>query len=204
MTRKIRYAFIAAALFLGLSGLAGWLYYRIFRDGLGPTGHWDDEGGLSEPSAANPENELTYAQLPISMTRFHIREFDSPDQPGSGNAMKIRFLQMLDAARAQAGMPFRVNSGYRTPEHNAAVGGVPDSAHTRGWAADIAARTLEQKIRIVRAARAVGFNRFGIYETFVHLDCDPLKRPDVAWNGKGYAVARGGDFSSFSFDPFRV
>ncbi|MBK8965073.1 MAG: peptidase M15 [Lewinellaceae bacterium] len=138
------------------------------------------------------------------MSHFDIREFDSPDQPGSGVYMKIKFLEMLDAAREQAGIPFRVNSGYRTPTHNAAVGGVPDSAHTRGWAADIAARTLEQKMRIVRAARTVGFNRFGIYDTFVHLDCDPGKRADVAWNGKGYALARGGDFSGWGFDPFSV
>ena len=81
---------------------------------------------------------------------------------------------------------------------------VPDSAHTRGWAADIAARTLEQKIRIVRAARTIGFNRFGIYDSFIHLDCDPGKRGDAAWNGKLNAVGKGGDFSSFLFDPFAV
>ncbi|MBK8965181.1 MAG: peptidase M15 [Lewinellaceae bacterium] len=137
------------------------------------------------------------------MSHFDINEFDSPDQPGSGVYMKIKFLEMLDAAREQAGIPFRVNSGYRTPKHNAAVGGVPIRA-ARGWAADIGARTLEQKIRIVRAARSVGFNRFGIYDTFVHLDCDPGKRGDVAWNGKMNAVEKGGSFSMFPFDPFTV
>ncbi|MCK6695473.1 MAG: D-Ala-D-Ala carboxypeptidase family metallohydrolase, partial [Thermoanaerobaculia bacterium] len=176
---------LAVSLFLGLSGLTWLLYRRYFRDGIGPTGQWDDEGGTTEQPHTVAGSELNYEQSPIIMSHFNIGEFDSSDQLGSG-------------------VPFRVNSGYRTPEHNAAVGGVPDSAHTRGWAADIAARTLEQKIRIVRAARSVGFNRFGIYDTFVHLDCDPGKQEDVAWNGKGYAVRKGGDFSSFPFDPFTV
>ena len=204
MTHKTKYALLATSLFLGLTGLIWWLYQRYFRDGLGPTGQWDDEGGTTEQPHTVAGSELNYEQSPIIMSHFDIREFDSPDQPGSGVYMKIKFLEMLDAAREQAGIPLRVNSGYRTPEHNAAVGGVPDSAHTRGWAADIAAGTLEQKIRIVRAARSVGFNRFGIYDTFVHLDCDPGKWGDVAWNGKGYAVSKGGYFSSFPFDPFRI
>ena len=204
MTPKTTYALLATSIFLGLSGLTWWLYRRFFRDGLGPTGKWYDEGGTTDQPHTVAGSERSYEQSPIIMSHFDIQEFDSSDQLGSGVYMKIKFLKMLDAAREQAGIPFRVNSGYRTPEHNTAVGGVPDSAHTRGWAADIAARTLEQKIRIVRAARSVGFNRFGIYDTFIHLDCDPGKRGDVAWNGKGYAVGRGGDFSGWGFDPFAV
>ncbi len=204
MTPKAKYALVAIALFLCLTGLSWWLYRRFLRDGIGPTGQWDDEGGTPEQPHTVVGAERTYEQSPLLMRHFDIREFDSPDQPGSGVRMKIKFLQLLDAARDEAGIPFRVNSGYRTIEHNAAVGGVPDSAHTRGWAADIAARTLEQKIRIVRAARSVGFNRFGIYDTFVHLDCDPSKKPDMAWNGEGYAVEKGGSFKGFPFDPFVV
>ncbi len=195
---------MAVSLFLGLTGLSWWLYRRFFRDGIGPTGQWDDEGGTTEQPHTVAGSELNYEQSPIIMSHFDIREFDSSDQPGSGVRMKVKFLEMLDAAREQAGIPFWVNSGYRTPEHNAAVGGVPDSAHTRGWAADIATRTLEQKIRIVRAARNVGFNRFGIYDTFIHLDCDPGKRRNVAWNGKGYTVGKRGDSSGWGFDPFAV
>ncbi|MBK8968603.1 MAG: peptidase M15 [Lewinellaceae bacterium] len=140
----------------------------------------------------------------MQLRHFDVSEFDSKDLPGSGVNMKIKFLKMLDAAREEAGIPFRVNSGYRTAARNAAVGGVSNSAHLSGWAADIAAGTLEQKIRIVRAARGAGFNRFGIYSGFIHLDCDPGKSPNVAWNGTVAGVFRGGDFSSFPFDPFTV
>lgn len=193
---------LASLLFLGLSGFTWWLYRRFLRDGIGPSGHWDDDGGATGDPKLN-DMEPTFAQAPFSMRYFNITEFDSADLPGSGVSMKAQFLQMLDAARDQAGIPFLVNSGYRTLEHNAAVGGVPDSSHTRGWAADIAARTLDQKMRIVRAARAAGFNRFGIYDTFIHLDCDPAKQPNVAWN-KRSAVTQGGDFRDFIFDPFKI
>jgi hypothetical protein len=47
------------------------------------------------------------------------------------------FVQrVLAAARAAGATRINVISGYRSPEHNAAVGGVPRSNHTRGLAMD--------------------------------------------------------------------
>ncbi len=204
MTLSTKNLLFAALLFLGLSGLSWWLYRHFFRDGLGPTGNWDDEGGSTAQVNPGAESEIAYAQVQYQMRHFKISEFDSPDLPGSGINMKLKFLQMLDESRERAGIRFDLGSGYRTIAHNSSVGGVKDSAHTRGWAADISARTLEQKIKIVRAARSVGFNRFGIYDTFIHLDCDPAKSANVAWNKKLSAVGRGGDFSVFLFDPFVI
>ena len=48
MTPKTKYALLAVSLFVGLIGLSWLLYRRFFRDGLGPTGQWDDEGGTTE------------------------------------------------------------------------------------------------------------------------------------------------------------
>lgn len=45
--------------------------------------------------------------------------------------------EVLDPARQRLGGPVLVNSGYRCPKHNAEVGGVPNSQHMRGEAADI-------------------------------------------------------------------
>ncbi len=45
-------------------------------------------------------------------------------------------VQFLEPIRARFG-PIRVNSGYRSPGVNAAVGGAPTSAHQFGCAADI-------------------------------------------------------------------
>jgi hypothetical protein len=57
------------------------------------------------------------------MKYFSYAEFDSPDFPDSGNNMDKHFLRLLDNARQIAGIPFKINSGFRTPKHNEKVGG---------------------------------------------------------------------------------
>jgi hypothetical protein len=47
-----------------------------------------------------------------------------------------RLADALEQVRALTGQPLRINSGYRCPELNAAVGGSPNSYHMRGLAAD--------------------------------------------------------------------
>ena len=48
-----------------------------------------------------------------------------------------RLIELLEQLRAMAGAPVQVNCGYRCPKHNAEVGGVEDSQHVLGTAADI-------------------------------------------------------------------
>ena len=122
-----------------------------------------------------------YREHPVLLAHFRIAEFDSPDQPGSGELMRSLTLALIDQARAQAGRPFRINSGYRTPAHNRKVGGVGDSAHTGGWAVDIHAMTDAEKKAICKALFDVGFRRFGIGKTFVHVDNDPGKKTPAVW-----------------------
>jgi len=113
---------------------------------------------------------------------FRIQEFDSPDQPGSGRRMCGDFLFMLDEARDIAQTPFRITSGVRSTAHNMAVKGSMNSSHLRGKAADIACTTSAERFRIVAALIAVGFNRIGIGETFIHVDNDDeIKTPGVVW-----------------------
>ena len=45
--------------------------------------------------------------------------------------------QVLEPLRERFGEPIYISSGYRCPQLNRAVGGVPNSQHTRGEAADI-------------------------------------------------------------------
>ena len=116
------------------------------------------------------------------MKWFNYAEFDSPDKPGSGEVhMDADFLQMLDRARGLAGVPFKINSGYRTAAHNKKVGGVRASAHTLGLAADIHCTDTRNRCHIVSALMEAGFNRIGISATFIHVDNDPSKPEDVIW-----------------------
>ena len=48
---------------------------------------------------------------------------------------------VLDPAREKLGMPIKVTSGYRCPLKNKAVGGVENSQHLKGEAADISVKS---------------------------------------------------------------
>jgi uncharacterized protein YcbK (DUF882 family) len=116
-----------------------------------------------------------------SMKYFSFEEFDSPDKPGSGSLMDDNILMMLDDVREKFGKPIRINSGYRTIEHNAKVGGVSTSSHTKGLAADISCKNSEDRYKLVALLLETGFNRIGIASTFIHIDIDPDKSPSVIW-----------------------
>lgn len=109
------------------------------------------------------------------------KEFDSPDAPGSGELMDLKFVQALDSVRSLCGFPFIVDSGYRTPAHNTAVGGEKNSAHLEGKAADIRVTDSRSRYLIVLNAIKAGINRIGIAETFVHLDGSRLLDQNVIW-----------------------
>lgn len=115
------------------------------------------------------------------MKYFTYKEFDSPDAPGSGSNMRPSTLEKLDKAREIAGIPFRINSGYRTVAHNRKVGGKRNSSHRKGYATDISATNDVYRWRIVEALIKVGFNRIGIARTFIHADDDPSKSQGVIW-----------------------
>lgn len=117
----------------------------------------------------------------MNLRFFRLEEFDSPDAPGSGENMQRSTLIRLENARRIAGIPFKINSGFRTVKHNRKVGGKPDSAHTKGHAADISAISGQVKFKIVKACMEAGFKRIGIYRTFIHVDDDPSLPQDTIW-----------------------
>jgi len=115
---------------------------------------------------------------------FHPSEFDSPDAPGSGElGMEKDFVQVLDTLRSYCGFPFTITSGFRSLSHNKEVGGVENSAHTNGYAADIAIRSSSQRFAVLSAVFEVGpgIYRIGIANTFIHLDMDPSLPKSVLW-----------------------
>lgn len=95
--------------------------------------------------------------------------------------MNEEFLQRLDEAREYAGIPFIINSAWRSEEDNKRVGGKPNSSHLKGLAVDIKATNSRQRGLILDALRSVGFSRIGIAKTFIHVDLDFDKDQDVTW-----------------------
>ena len=61
--------------------------------------------------------------------------------------------QVLDPLREWYGKPIYVNSGYRCPELNKVVGGVENSYHVSGCAADIDARSYEENKKLFEYIR---------------------------------------------------
>ena len=106
---------------------------------------------------------------------------------GGADRMASDLLARLDEARAMAGIPFVISSGYRCPAHNKAVGGVADSAHTRGYAADIRCTDSHTRFAVLRAVLDAGFRRVELAPTWIHVDCDPDKARDVAFYQRGSA-----------------
>ncbi len=84
------------------------------------------------------------------------------------DALKSLVDNVLQPLRDIAGVPLRINSGYRCGELNAAVGGVPTSQHVKGEAADVA---FPKPIELARMAadNHLPFDQMIIYPTFVHF-----------------------------------
>ena len=82
---------------------------------------------------------------------------------------------VLDPAREKLGMPIKVNSGYRCPLKNKAVGGVENSQHLKGEAADISLPLTAYGLKdgLMKLARIIKeqgkFDQLIIYPTFLHV-----------------------------------
>lgn len=112
---------------------------------------------------------------------FRSFEFDCPKEKGSGELMDETFIAMLTEARAKANIPFKINSGFRTPKHNKKVGGKSNSSHLYGLACDIHCSDSRSRFIVLTALIDAGFNRIGVGNTFIHCDIDINKPTNVIW-----------------------
>lgn len=113
---------------------------------------------------------------------FTLEEFRCPCCSGIKDSLQFRaFVSHLQEARQNAGVPFLITSGYRCPKHNKEVGGINESAHTKGVAADIHAASSSTKFAIIKGLLSAGFRRIGISKTFIHADMDVDKPQNMIW-----------------------
>jgi zinc D-Ala-D-Ala carboxypeptidase len=75
----------------------------------------------------------------------------------------------LQTIRDHVGKPIRVNSAFRSPAHNKAIGGASNSLHTLGLAADIVIDGMTP-IEVASLASDMGLGGIKAYPTFTHID----------------------------------
>jgi putative chitinase len=119
-----------------------------------------------------------------------------PNDPTPEHLEHLKHLaECMETVRALFDKPIEITSGYRNPQINAAVGGVPNSAHALGHAADFHVHGL---IDLDAAKRirdsALKFDQL-IFEKnrCVHISFDPQLRQQVLRQpgGPGSPVHKG-------------
>jgi len=138
---------------------------------------WWELGNLAYVKTEIFSNPITLAVNKVINPPMKYKYFNQSEIDG----LKPELVKMLDTARGLAGVPFHLNSTLRSPEKNAEVGGVKDSAHTKGLAVDIRVRTSSERFKILQALLDVGFKRIGVGKTFLHADIDLSKPQEVIW-----------------------
>lgn len=87
-----------------------------------------------------------------------------------------KLIETLQTLRTLAGVPITVTSGRRCPGHNAAVGGVANSQHLLGNAADVMVRgwTAGEVLKVLQVLVRAGLLYVGyayaINEKATHVD----------------------------------
>ncbi|GHV45748.1 hypothetical protein FACS1894204_05710 [Synergistales bacterium] len=95
--------------------------------------------------------------------------YDDPDP---------RLVGMCQTIREAVGAPVRINSACRCAKHNAAVGGVKDSYHTKGKAADLSINGSASRLYLIikilwKEGRLpdLAYCKRYVNKNFVHIDC---------------------------------
>lgn len=130
---------------------------------------------------------MTYPNATHYSPHFSRQELDCRcgcKTPPAVAANLVVLAGHLEELRAHRGGPLIIDDAYRCPTRNKLVGGVPDSQHMLGRAADVAASELSVPQLAALAAQVPAFNQGGIgtypREVFVHLD---FRGHQARWSG---------------------
>lgn len=101
---------------------------------------------------------------------------------GSGEVDPL-LISILDVVRARRECALKITSGYRCEKHNSEVGGVTNSYHTKGQAADIVPAdgdvySLAGELRSIAPANTCGIIIYSA-DGFVHFDIRAVEYSEV-------------------------
>lgn len=113
-------------------------------------------------------------------TNFKVSEFACKD--GSDAILVApRLVMVLQSIRSHFGKAVSIHSAYRTPAYNTKVGGVAQSQHCYGTAADISIQGVTPA-KVAAYARSLmpDWGGVGTYSTFTHVD---VREEKSDWKG---------------------
>jgi len=116
----------------------------------------------------------------IKATYFKREEFKCSCGCGF-DAVDVELLAVLEELRGTSCQPVTITNACRCEKHNKAVGGVKNSQHVKGKAADINVKNQNPKFVAGYLDRKYP-DRYGIgiYKTFVHID---VREKKARWEG---------------------
>ena len=112
---------------------------------------------------------FTLEELIFSETALRKGIDNSPSEEVKANLSELALT--LEKVRELLGVPLHINSGYRGPKLNAAIGGSTTSAHMTGQAADFIAPQFgtPKDIAIEIAASDIEFDQLIFEGAWVHI-----------------------------------
>jgi uncharacterized protein YcbK (DUF882 family) len=118
---------------------------------------------------------------------FNKSEFESKDGSEMPNEVFYNIQKVanqLQFLRTHLGRSIKINSAYRSPEHNESIGGVKNSQHVLGKASDIvvAGLTTTEVYAVIEELIGKGDmlqGGLGLYNSFVHYD---IRGSRARWN----------------------
>lgn len=118
---------------------------------------------------------------------FILSEFDcNCGKCDDANEMDYSFIRQLDKARSIAGIPFKINSGYRCSNkqeqlYQDGISSVKKSTHELGKAVDLRCRGSADRSQILKGLIRADFTRIGLGKSWIHVDKDLKKVHGVIW-----------------------
>ena len=147
---------------------------------------------LSAQPDASPVGNGSDSNPMAAAAMLDSRNTGSPDerQDNKSNSKSGGLGQGINSKLKQIEGSFgglQVTSGYRSPEHNAKVGGAKNSAHMRGNAVDVKfGGGVPATLKFIEAASKAGIGGIGVYSPgSVHIDTESKR----AWGPDYHATS---------------
>ena len=121
---------------------------------------------------------------------FDISEFQCHcgcKMPADVHVNITKLANQLQILRNKISKPITINSAYRCKQHNENIGGVPNSQHVQGKAADIAIKGVAPKNVAIIIEDLINKGDMlqgglGVYNRFCHYD---IRKTKARWDYRG-------------------